>query len=187
MQATPINLSMAQKIHLKKYIQLVLPVILSLFLALGVVGPVSASLELQSVEDGAEVDLKSLIGNGKWTLVMLWAVDCHICHEQKPEISRFHNEHKDIDAHVVGISLDGVSNVDRVTDYIAKNDVSFPNYVGNVAIIASNYFAMTEESFRGTPTYLLFNPEGELLGNNPGPLRVKAIEEFIARNDSKTE
>jgi len=178
---------MAQKNLFKKFARLVQPVILSAVLALGFAGPASASLELQSVEDGTQVDLKSLIGNGKWTLVMLWAVDCHICHEQKPEISRFHNEHKDTDAHVVGISLDGVSNIDRVKGYIGDNDVSFPNYVGNVAIIASNYFAMTEESFRGTPTYLLFNPEGELLGNNPGPLRVKAIEEFIERNTEKTE
>jgi len=178
---------MAQRKLYKKITHLVLPVILSVGLALGIAGPASANLDLQSVEDGTEVDLKSLIGNGKWTLVMLWAVDCHICHEQKPEISRFHNEHKDIDAHVVGISLDGLANVKRVNDYIADNDVSFPNYVGNVAIIASNYFAMTEESFRGTPTYLLFNPEGELLGNNPGPLRVAAIEEFIARKEAKTE
>ena len=40
---------------------------------------------------------------------------------------------------------------------------------------------MTEENLRGTPTYLLFNPEGELLGNNPGRLSVEAIESFIAR------
>lgn len=141
----------------------------------------SAGMELQSVEDGTPISLDDLTGQGKWTLVMIWATNCHICHIQKPEISAFHNKHKDSDAHVVGIALDGIDQIDAVSDYIAKNNVSFPSYVGNVAIIASHYFGMTEENLRGTPTYLLFNPEGELLGNNPGQLSVEAIESFMAR------
>ena len=45
---------------------------------------------------------------------------------------------------------------------------------------------MTEENLRGTPTYLLFSPVGELLGNNPGRLSVEAIESFIARKTEAT-
>lgn len=141
----------------------------------------SAGMELQSAEDGTQVTLDDLTGQGKWTLVMIWATNCHICHIQKPEISAFHDKHKDLNAHVVGIALDGVDQVEAVNNYIRENEVSFPSYVGNVAIIASHYFGMTEENLRGTPTYLLFNPEGELLGNNPGQLSVEAIESFMAR------
>jgi len=148
-----------------------------LLTAVGVVN----GMELQSIEDGAPVELENLTGHGKWTLVMIWATNCHICKIQKPDISAFHNEHKDIDAHVVGVALDGYDRVDAVVDYVKDNNVSFPNYVGNGAIIASHYFGMTEEMFRGTPTYLLFNPEGELLANNPGLLTVEALESFIAR------
>jgi len=144
-------------------------------------GTANAGMELQAVEDGAAADLDNLTGQGKWTLVMIWATNCHICHVQKPEISAFHNEHKEVDAHVIGIALDGVDNVDAVKEYVKDNNVSFPSYVGELAIIASHYFGMTEENLRGTPTYLLFNPEGELLGNNPGPLSVEAIERFMDR------
>jgi len=146
------------------------------------VGTVNASgMELQSAEDGTETSLDSLTGNGKWTLVMIWATNCHVCKLQKPEMSAFHDERKDVDAHIVGIALDGPKHVDVVNQYIKDNNVSFPTFVGDTAIIASHYFGMTEENLRGTPTYLLFNPEGELLANNPGLLTVEALESFIAR------
>jgi len=160
--------------------RLVLAISLSLSLAL--TGGLASAMELQSVESGEEVKLEDLTGNGKWTLVMIWATQCHVCHIQKPDISAFHDKHKDTDAEVIGIALDGVEGLGAVKDYIAENKPSFPSYVGNNAIIASHYFGMTEESLRGTPTYLLFNPEGELLGNNPGYLKVPAIEKFIARH-----
>lgn len=139
-----------------------------------------AGMEVQEL-DGTVVDIDDHRGNGKWLLVMLWATDCHICHQQKPEISAFYNRHKDTDAVVMGIALDGMDKVDEVREYLAVNKPSFPNYVGNIAIIASHYQGLTDESLRGTPTYLLFGPGGELLGNNPGPLSVDAIEKFMAR------
>ena len=147
----------------------------------GFASTATAGMEVHSVKNGDIVDLDTMIGQGKWTLVMIWATNCHICHEQKPKISAFHDKHKDTDAHVVGIALDGPERMDAIKAYIEKNKPTFPSYAGDIAIVASHYLAMTEESLRGTPTYLLFNPEGELLGNNPGPLSVDAIERFMAR------
>jgi len=142
----------------------------------------SMAMELQSVASGNDVLFKDLKGNGKWTLVMLWSTHCHVCHIDKPKISAFHDKHKQGDIEVVGIALDGIENLDTVKNYLLNNKVSFPSYVGNTAIIASHYYGMTKENLRGTPTYLLFNPKGELLGNNPGSLSTEAIERFIARN-----
>jgi len=143
-----------------------------------------SAMEIQSVDTGEDLNLDDLTGNGKWTLVMLWATNCHICHLQKPEMSAFHDKHKDTDAEVIGIALDGHEGLNKVKAYIEENKPSFPSYIANSAIIASYYFGMTEDNLRGTPTYLLFSPEGELLGNNPGRLSVDAIESFIER---KTE
>lgn len=173
-----VNASLARKITAP------LTFIRMAFIALllsGVAGTATAGMEVHSVKSGDIVDLDTMIGQGKWTLVMIWHTNCHICHEQKPKISVFHDQHKDIDAHVVGIALDGPDRMGAVKAYIEKNKPTFPNYVGDIAIVASHYLSMTEESLRGTPTYLLFNPEGELLGNNPGPLSVDAIESFMAR------
>ncbi len=140
-----------------------------------------AALEIQEL-DGNVVHLEDRVGNGKWLLVMLWATDCHICKQQKPEMSRFHDLHKDTDAEVLGIALDGMGAVEEVKQYLEQYQPSFPNYVGEIAIIASHYLVMTEEDLRGTPTYLLFNPQGELVGNNPGPLSIDALESFMAKS-----
>lgn len=151
------------------------------FLVLLTARSASAGMELHDMS-GSIVDLDDYTGNGQWLLVMIWATDCHICHQQKPLISAFHDEHKDKDAQVIGIALDGPARMDAVQEYLDSTEVSFPTLVGDLLIVASHYTSLTEESLRGTPTYLLFSPQGELLGNNPGPLRISAVEAFMAKH-----
>lgn len=145
--------------------------------------PAHAGMELHEL-DGKVVDLDDYRGNGKWLLVMLWSTSCHICEMQKPDISDFHSRHKDTDAEVLGIALDGMEGIEAVKKNMQEHKTSFPSLVGNIMIVASHYQGMTEESLRGTPTYLLFDPQGELVGNNPGPLRTEAIEAFMERKSS---
>ena len=158
-----------------------LPVVLTTLLLASSGSASSAGLEMHSVDDGSPVNLENLTGQGKWTLVMIWATTCILCQSQKPIISAFHEKHKDQDAHVVGIALDGVKNIGKVKRHINQHHVTFPNYVSQMKSAASHYFGVTDEQFRGTPTYLLFSPQGELIGKNPGLLSADAIEEFIAR------
>lgn len=146
---------------------------------ISVAGGAANAMEMQSVETGEQVKLDDITGEGKWTLVMIWASTCHICRLQKPEMSAFHDKHKDTNAEIIGIALDGVRGMDAVKRYIKETKPSFPSYVADGIIISSYYYTMTEETLRGTPTYLLFNPEGELMGNNPGMLSVEALENFI--------
>jgi len=132
--------------------------------------------------DGTPVTTESDVGNGKWNLVMIWATDCHVCAVMKPKISAFHDSHKDIDAEVFGIALDGRKNLDAVKQYMLEHQVTFPTYVGEIDLIAANYQINSQTPLRGTPTYLLFNPIGELMAIDFGMLDVAAIERFIGRN-----
>lgn len=134
--------------------------------------------------DGQPLERTVTVGDGQWTLVMLWASDCLICRHQEPLISAFHEQHRDDDARVIGIALDGREGLNAVNEYLAAQPASFPNYVGEFPIIAINYQQMTAEPLRGTPTYLLFDRQGSLRGSNPGPLTVAALENFIARHDA---
>lgn len=129
---------------------------------------------------GDTVNLADQIGQGKWTLVMFWQVECSVCRQQEPIISKFHEKYSDKNAEVIGISIDGMERIDDVKEFLGDRDLSYPNFVGDLGMMAFNYQAITEVPFRGTPTYLLFSPEGELLGDNPGPVRMEALENFIA-------
>lgn len=130
--------------------------------------------------EGDTVNLADQIGKGKWTLVMFWQVECSVCRQQEPVISEFHEKYSKDNAEVIGISIDGMERIDDVKEFLASRHLSYPNYVGDLGMMAFNYQAITEVPFRGTPTYLLFSPEGELLGDNPGPVRMEALENFIA-------
>jgi len=134
------------------------------------------SLDGERIKDDADV------GKGRWTLVMIWSSDCHICKAQKPVISEFHDKHKDTDAHVFGIALDGRSGIDDVHSYLAQHPATFPNYVGELSVVALSFLEVAQEQFRGTPTYVLFGPTGEVKGVNPGPVSLEALEKFIASN-----
>ncbi len=41
------------------------------------------------------------------------------------------------------------------------------------------------ESLRGTPTFILFDPEGKLVAAQPGIVAVASLEKFIMDNSKK--
>ncbi|MEJ2114839.1 MAG: TlpA disulfide reductase family protein [Gammaproteobacteria bacterium] len=130
--------------------------------------------------DGKFTTLSQHFEKDKWTLVMLWTTNCGICQREYPIMSEFHNKHKDIDAKVLGVSLDGYSKLDAITQHISEMPMTFDNLIGEITVVAFNYKSATEEALRGTPTFLMFNPAGQLVGHNPGPVKPEALEKFIS-------
>jgi len=153
--------------------------VLLFFTVLSFQTPLVNAFELEDF-NGSPINLDDKIGKGKWTLVMFWAHDCGVCRAEFPAISKFHSDRKDVD--VVGISIDGDTNKHLAQSFLDSNPASFPSYITSLSLVSFNYQALTEEDFRGTPTFLLFTPDGELLGNNPGKLSVTALEKFINDN-----
>ena len=127
---------------------------------------------------GNDVQLAAHIGQGKWTLVMLWLSDCGVCAQEAPRYSAFHRDN-DVNTQVLGIALDGYQNKSAISDFIDRYGADFPHLVGDFPIAAFNYENRTGESLRGTPTFLLYAPDGELVGNNPGIMRIEALVQFI--------
>lgn len=131
--------------------------------------------------DGTASTLAELVQADRWTLVMMWTTYCGVCRAQYPEISAFHDRHKDKDATVIGISLDGYAEIDAVRRYVEKQPFSFPSVVGEPDIIGKAFEAATGEDFTGTPSYLLFNPARELVAAKSGVLSQEALERYIRR------
>lgn len=156
--------------------------VLTLFTTLLVHSTPAHSFELHDFK-GQATSLDDVIGNDKWTLVMFWAHDCGICKAEFPALSEFNSRRGDVE--VVGISIDGSGKKHLAQDFLASSKPSFDSYISDLSLVAFNYEALTEENFRGTPTFLLFTPKGELLGNNPGKLSIEALENFIAKNSEQ--
>lgn len=124
--------------------------------------------------------VEEFTGEGKWTVVMIWASDCHVCNREIHNYVDFHFVHADKDARVLGISIDGWAGKDDAADFIERHKVDFPNLIGNVDAVADWFMRQSGARWAGTPTFLLYNPEGELKAQQVGAVPVDLIEEFIS-------
>ncbi len=130
---------------------------------------------------GEPADFASEFNNGKWTLVKIWQAACHVCGEQAPVMSQAHNE-RSHDFNVIGISVDGRKGLANANRFLNRHEPVYPNFIGELAVVAVNFQIMTEEPFRGTPSYLLFSPDNELMAAQPGLISKDALFNFIDSN-----
>ena len=129
--------------------------------------------------DGTHGGLADYLSHDKWTVVMVWTTYCEICRQQYPEISAFHERHKDTDAVVLGVSLDGYDQADKIKIYQARHAHNFPSVMTSAEDFTDKYARATGEAFTGTPTYLLFNAKAQLRAFLGGPITTAALEKFI--------
>jgi peroxiredoxin len=132
--------------------------------------------------DGQPQTLESFTGNGKWLVVMIWAHDCHVCNVEAESYAQFHEDHKDGKASVLGISLDGADKQAEAAAFIERHDLPFPNLIGEPMQTMLYYGQQTGARFRGTPSILLFGPDGELRAAQAGAVPTASIEAYIAQN-----
>lgn len=132
--------------------------------------------------DGHPRSVKEYQEPGKWLVVMLWASDCHVCNQEAHSYSLFHDQHKESDAAVLGISMDGITGNVEASAFIERHRVSFPNLIGEFEEIAQMFARLTGESWIGTPTFLIYNPTGELVAQQVGAVPVALIENFMKSN-----
>jgi peroxiredoxin len=129
--------------------------------------------------------LDQYTGDGRWTVVMLWAHDCHVCNQEIDQYKAFHDKHKDSDAHVLGISVDGFANKPKAEKFISRHEVNFPSLLGEPMDMARMYFDLTGYNWRGTPTFLIYAPDGELVIQQVGAVPTPLIEKFMTQESHK--
>ena len=134
---------------------------------------------------GNPATIESYAGKGKWLLVMFWASDCHICNKEAHEYVDFHFTHSDKDATVLGVSIDGKENFKAAQNFIKKHSVDFPNLIGEPEAVTAAYSKFAKSRWVGTPSFLLFNRQGELKAAQVGAVPPTVIEDFIAESEKK--
>lgn len=157
---------------------------------MGSVWAVCLALWLPSVAVGAGLQdlegnprsIDDYTGDGKWTVVMIWASDCMVCNAEAHQYVDFHTFHQDSDARVLGISMDGRAGLEDARAFIRRHNVNFPNLIGEPEDVAQLYTRLTGARWVGTPTFLIFDPNGELRAQRVGAVPQEMIAEFIAAN-----
>ena len=144
----------------------------------------SDSLSVFSDMDGKPRQLEDYTDDGKWLVVMIWASDCHICNLEAATYDTFHQAQRDKGTAVLGISMDGEENRAAAKKFIERHDLSFPNLIGEPGMVSLYYASMTQENLRGTPTFLVYDPDGEIVAAQAGAVSVEAIESFIAKKNA---
>lgn len=117
---------------------------------------------------------------GEWTVVMIWASDCHICNEEVGDYSKFHLKHADKNTNIVGISIDGNEGKADAERFLKRHEVLFPSLIADVQTVARWYQMRTGEAFRATPTFVLIDGEGEVRAAQAGAVPTQIVEDFIS-------
>ncbi len=134
--------------------------------------------------DGKARNVNEFIGKGKWTVVAIWHSDCPICKREIHQMGFFHDAHKNKNAIVLGVSVDGYANKVKAQRFVDEHSLDFTNLVAEPSQIVQ----FGAGRFVGTPTFYVYTPQGELAAKQVGPTSQEDIEQFIAKaNGVKTK
>lgn len=112
--------------------------------------------------DGKRISVHDYIGDGRWTVVMLWSLNCVLCEKQKPAIEAFHNKHKQSNAHVLGLVTDGHEYISQIEQFMNTKPVAFPSLVVFGDVFNEQVMKETGKPFPTSPGYLVYSPDGQL-------------------------
>lgn len=157
----------------------------SLMLGLFLSASVAANQPLFSTFDNKPASISDYIAKNKWLLVMIWASDCHICNREAHAYVDFQFKHEEKNAQVLGISIDGQMKKKAAELFIKRHEINFPNLIGEPGKVAAWFEKLTGQNWMGTPTMLLYSPDGELRVQQIGAIPLELVEKFIQRESAK--
>lgn len=140
----------------------------------GLVLAAAPDVRLQDM-DGKDHHVSEFIGQGKWTIVVVWSADCPICRRDIYHMTFFHEEHRKADATVLGLSIDGPAGRDKAKAFINDQSLNFPNLLGE----PGDPGRLSGAIFIGTPTYYFFSPEGKFMTQRIGPVTQAQAEDIL--------
>jgi len=140
----------------------------------------TGDIQLQSLSK-KELSLNGMVNDGKYNLVMIWSTDCVACEEQKPMIQAFHKDYSETKANVIGIANDGMSLRKKINKLIKKNKPTYPNFIASPETFFSEFEIATGKKFRATPTYIMFDPEGRILGVAVGQISRDKLDQIVSK------
>lgn len=139
----------------------------------------------QNLASDAFETVDSHRGRGKWLVVMVWAFNCEICKAEVGAYEQFHQRHRQTTAGVLGLTLDGTVGKGDALDFVKQHNLNFNNLLGEPEAVMSYFQILTGSPWIGTPSFLIFGPNGELMAKQVGALSPDLIEQFIKDTSAK--
>lgn len=111
---------------------------------------------------------------GKWIIVNYWATWCSTCMKEMPELISFHENNKNNDVVVVGISFESIERK-NLKEFVDSKTIP--------------YAILTTEPVKNTPlgpvpalpTTYIINPEGKVVAGEIGIVTQENLETYIAQ------
>lgn len=132
------------------------------------------SLPLRDL-DGKAHNTNEYIGKGRWVVVAVWSAGCPICRREMYHMTFLHEEHKDKDARVLGLSIDGYAQRDKALEFADEQSLNFPNLIGH----PGDAGRLSGYPLAGTPTYYFFAPDGKFMTQRVGALTQTQAEHVL--------
>lgn len=142
---------------------------------------------LPAPADAPEVVLKDLsgknrrvseyIGHGRWVVVTVWSADCPICRREMYHMTFLHEERKDKDIQVLGLSIDGYAQRTKILDFVDEQSLNFPTLIGD----RHDASRLSGRPLQGTPTYYFFAPGGRFMAAHVGAMTQRQAEAMVER------
>jgi hypothetical protein len=174
------DIHFVQETSVLKRVRLFIPFILLWLPAL--VFPAGPDVSLQDF-DGKVRNVNEFIGQGKWTIVSIWSADCPICRREIYHMTFFHDAHRNKDATVLGVSINGHAGREKAQSFIDEQLLNFPNLIGD----ADSPERISGRLFIGTPTYYFFSPKGKYMTQRIGPVTQLQAESIIQDLEKRRE
>jgi len=111
---------------------------------------------------------------GQWIIVNFWATSCPPCIEEMPELSDFHDRHKDHDAVVLGVNFETIE-TKWVQRFLDSGVVTYPTVLWGSS--PATPFGLVV----ALPTTFIITPEGKLEARHVGAIAAADIEDHIQR------
>jgi thiol-disulfide isomerase/thioredoxin len=152
-------------------------------------GPVVLAATAADAEKTIEFSLQDLDGKthtlseyrGKWVVVNFWATTCPPCIKEMPELSDFHNRHKDHDAVVLGVNFEDIRE-SWMRRFLDSVDVSYPILPWGTS--PATPFGL----IIALPTTFIVSPGGTSVARYTGQVTAADIEAYIeGQTASQTE
>lgn len=132
---------------------------------------------------GTPTQLQNMVGKGKWTIAKVWAHDCHACQRSIHYLSQFKQRFPEAD--VFGISVDGQDGKQKAQGFINRFKLTFPNLLSDATEISDYLYAKVGETLVGTPTIIVYDPQGKIAAVQPGAVTPNDLIGFIKSKEAE--